>query len=242
MGYKVFISHTHRDRDLAMDLAYRLTDAGVKVFPVEKSEVNGESVITTVNPGLQRADEVIVIVSDSSVNSAGLNSQMGAALALEKRLTPIVVGIEKDELPPFISKYEYVRYADLHAYIPIVASRRPRTAEQQLVQAMQLVFDRNGNSGWAFDMEDSLWELTEKLPDKATVKRMLNQAPWYDLKLEDVEELRELSDKAGGWAHARNGKPVFVNRKAWEKIHDPANRLPRYLVRPGDEERFRAKS
>lgn len=237
MDYKIFISHTHRDSDLAMDLARRLEEAGVKVFPVEKSAVNGESVITTVNPGLREADEVIVIVTHSSVNSPGLNSQMGAALAREKRLTPIVVGIEEDELPPFISKYEYVRYADLHAYIPVVARRRPQTAEQQLIQAMQLVFERNGNRGWALDMEDSLWELTKKLPDKEAVKRML--APWYDLSLEDVEELKELSDKAGGWAHARNGKPVFVDRKAWEEIHDPANRLPRYLARPGDEEGFR---
>lgn len=223
MGYKVFISHTHKDSDLAMDLARRLKETGVKVFPVEKSAVNGESVITTVNLGLEKADEVIVIVTDSSVNSPGLNSQMGAALALEKRLTPIVVGIEEDELPPFISKYEYVRYADLHAYIPIVARRRPRPAGQQLIQAMQLVFERNGNSGWAFDMEHSLWELTEKLPDKETVKRMLDQAPWYDLRLEDVEKLRELSDKAGGWAHARDGKPVFVDRKAWKEIHDNWN-------------------
>lgn len=219
MGYKVFISHTHRDSDLAMDLAHRLKEAGVKVFPVEKSAVNGESLITTVNRGLREADGVIFIVTDSSVNSPGLNSQMGAALALGKRLTPIVVGIEEDDLPPFISKYEYVRYADLHAFIPSVARRRPLTAEQHLIQAMQLVFDRNGNSGWAFDMEDSLWELTEKLPDKKTVKRMLDQAPWYDLSLEDVEKLRELSDKAGGWARGRHGKPVFVDRKAWKEIH-----------------------
>lgn len=223
MDYKVFISHTHRDSDLAMDLASRLKEAGIKVFPVEKSAVNGESVITTVNPGLREADGVIVIVTDSSVNSPGLNSQMGAALALEKHLTPIVVGIEEDKLPPFISKYEYVRYADLHAYIPIVARRRPRTPEQQLIQAMQLVFERNGNSGWAFDMDHSLWALTEKLPDKETVKRMLDQAPWYDLRLEDVEELGELSDKAGGWAHARDGKPVFVDRKAWKEIHENWN-------------------
>jgi len=223
MEYNVFISHTHRDSDLAMDLARRLKEAGVNVFPVEKSLVNGESVIATVNPGLRDADEAIVIVTDSSVNSPGLNSQMGAALALEKRVTPIVVGIEEDDLPPFISKYEYVRYADLYAYIPIVARRRPRPAEQKLIQAMQLVFERNGNSGWAFDMEHSLWELTEKLPDKETVKRMLDQAPWYDLSLEDVEELRELSDKAGGWAHARDGKPVFVDRKAWKEIHDNWN-------------------
>lgn len=231
MDYKVFISHTHKDSDLAMDLARRLKEAGVKVFPVEKSAVNGESVITTVNPGLRKADGVIVIVTDSSVNSPGLNSQMGAALALEKHVTPVVVGIEKDELPPFISKYEYVRYADLHAFIPIVAKRRPRTAEQQLIQAMQFVFERNGNSNWDFDMEDSLWELTRKLPNKETVKRMLDQAPWYDLSLKDVEELRELSDKAGGWAHARDGKPVFVERSKWKDIHDPKNRLRRYSLR-----------
>jgi len=232
MAYKVFISHTQRDSDLAMDLARRLKEAGVKVFPVERSAVNGESVITTVNRGLRDADGVIVIVTDSSLNSPGLNSQMGAALALGKRVTPVVVGIEEGELPPLISRYEYVRYADLHAYIPIVARRRPRTAEQQLIQAMQLVFDRNGNSGWAFDMEDSLWELTEKLRDKKTVKRMLDQAPWYDLTLEDVEELRELSEKAGGWAHARDGKPVFVDRSTWKEIHAPKNRLPRYSLGP----------
>jgi hypothetical protein len=229
MGYKVFISHTHRDSDLAKDLARRLEKTGVKVFPVENSAVSGESVITTVNRGLREADEVVVIVTDNSVNSPGLNSQMGAALALGKRVTPLVVGIEDDELPQFIGKY--VRYADLHKYIPSLAKRRPQTPEQKLIQAMQLVFDRNGNSYWGADMEDSLWELTQKLPNKETVKRMLKQAPWYDLSLKDVEELRELSDKAGGWAHARDGKPVFVDRKTWEEIHDLKNRLPRYTPR-----------
>lgn len=228
MEYKVFISHTQKDSDLAKDLACRLEEAGVNVFPVEKSAVNGESVITTVNPGLQEADEVIVIVTDSSVNSPGLNSQTGAALGLLQRVTRIVVGVEDDELPPFIGKT--VRYADLHEYIPIIARRRPRTAKQRLIQAMQLVFDRNANSNWNFDMEDSLWELTQKLPDKEAVKRVIGQA-WYNLTLKDVEELRELSDRAGGWAHARNGKPVFVDRPTWKDIHAPKNRLPRYSLR-----------
>lgn len=239
MEYQVFINHTERDSDLAEDLARRLNEAGVKVFPVGKSAVNGERVITTVNPWLQDADEVIVIVTDSSVNSPGLNSQTGAALGLRKRLTRIVVGIERDELPPFPGKT--VRYTDLHEYIPIVARRRPLPAEQRLIQAMQLVFDRNANSSWNYDMEDSLWELTQKLPDKETVKRMIEHA-WYNLTLKDVQELRELSDKAGGWAHARGGKPVFVDRKAWEEIHDSAKRLARYMPRPSGERRIRAKT
>jgi hypothetical protein len=227
MSYKVFISHTHRDSDLAKDLARRLEDAGTKVFPVEKSALNGASVITTVNRGLREADEVIVIVSASSVNSPGLNSQMGAALGRGTRVTPIVVGIEEDELPPFISKYEYVRYADLHAYIPIVARRRPRPAEEKLIQAMQLVFERNGNSNWSYEMEYSLWELAETLPDQEGVLEMLDKAPWYDLNLQDVEELRELADRAGGWAHARDGKPLFADRKTWE---EEFHRIPRYTT------------
>jgi hypothetical protein len=235
MDYKVFINHTQKDSDLAKDLARRLEEAGVKVFPVEKSAVNGESVITTVNPWLQDADEMIVIVTSSSVNSPGLNSQTGAALGRrQRRLTRIVVNVEGDELPPFPGKT--VRYADLQAYIPIVARRRPLTAQQRLIQAMQLVFDKNANSEWNYDMEDSLWGLTQKLPDKETVKRVIDQA-WYNLTLEDVEELRELSDKAGGWAHARDGKPVFVDRSTWKDIHTPKNRLPRYSLRANAKNR-----
>ncbi|HXU37721.1 MAG TPA: toll/interleukin-1 receptor domain-containing protein [Blastocatellia bacterium] len=227
MKYKIFINHTQKESDLAKDLARRLEEAGVNVFPVEKSGVNGEGVITSVNPGLRDADEVIVIVTDSSVNSPGLNSQTGAALGLLQRVTRIVVGIDEDDLPPFIGKT--VRYADLHEYIPTIARRRPRTTKQRLIQAMQLVFDRNANSNWNYDMEDSLWDLTQRLPDKETVKRVIDQA-WYNLTLEDVEELRELSDKAGGWVHAREGKPVFVDRKTWKEIHHSANRLAHYSL------------
>jgi hypothetical protein len=225
MDYKVFINHTQKDSDLAVDLTRRLEEAGVKVFPVKKSAVSGESIITTVNHGLREVDEVIVIVSGTSVNSPGLNSQTGAALGLRKRVTRIVIGIEGDELPSFPGKT--VSYADLRDYISIVARRRPLTAEQRLIQAMQLVFDRNANSKWSYDMEDSLWDLTQKLPDKEAVKQVIERA-WYNLTLKDVEQLRELSDKAGGWAHAREGKPVFVDRKAWKEIHDPASRRARY--------------
>src|SRR5437660_12001945 len=112
MEYKVFINHTQKDGDLAIDLARRLKEAGVKVFPVEKCAMNAESVITTVNLGLQTADEVIVIMTDSSVNSPGSNSQTAAALVRGVPVTSIVVGIGDTDLPPFIGTY--VRYADLH--------------------------------------------------------------------------------------------------------------------------------
>jgi len=129
MDYKVFISHTRRDNDLAKDLARRLEEAGATVFSVEKSALSGESVITSVNRGLRDADEVIIILTEGSVNSPGVISQTGAAFSLRKRVTPLVVGVEDNELPPFISKY--VRYPDLHKYIASLA-RRTKTLRPQV--------------------------------------------------------------------------------------------------------------
>lgn len=107
-----------------------------------------------------------------------------------------------------------------------VFSTPPLTPEEQLIQGIQGVLDRNGLSSWTADVEDSLWLLTRKLPDKETVERMI-EGQWKDLTVDDVEQLRKLSDQADGWAHARN-EPQFVDKKEWGQIHDPANRLPRY--------------
>jgi hypothetical protein len=104
----------------------------------------------------------------------------------------------------------------------------PLTPDQQLTEAIQEVLDRNVPSPGAYDAEDSLYELTRKLPDKETVNRMIEQGSWFDLNLKDVELLRELSDRAGGWAHARDGKLVFVDLATWKRIHDPVNRPQRH--------------
>ena len=123
MAYKVFISATHKDMDLARDLAHRLEEAGVKVFSVEQTVVPGEQIVTKVNRGLRQADEVIVILTDSSINSPGVISEMGAAFGLHKRVTPVVVGIEPEDLPSLVKQMQYIRYADLYDYIAELKKR-----------------------------------------------------------------------------------------------------------------------
>jgi len=130
MAYKVFISSTLKDIDLARDLAHRLEEAGVKVFSVERSAVPGESIVAKVNRGLRQADEVIVILTDSSVNSPALIFEMGAASGLHKRVTPVVVGVKPEELPPMVKQMQYVRYADLHDYLADL-KKRANASESQ---------------------------------------------------------------------------------------------------------------
>jgi predicted secreted protein len=117
MAYKVFISSTLRDLDLARDLAHRLESAGIKVNSVDKAAVSGAAIPIKITRELSRADEVFVILTDESVNSSKLMFEIGAASSLRKRITPVVVGLEPSKVPSLIKNLKYIRYPDLGRYI-----------------------------------------------------------------------------------------------------------------------------
>jgi len=117
MAYKVFISSTLKDLDLARDLAHRLESAGVKVNLDDKAAVSGEAIPIKITRELSHADEVFVILTDESVNSSKLMFEIGAASSLRKRITPVVVGLEPSKVPSLIKSLKYIKYPDLGRYI-----------------------------------------------------------------------------------------------------------------------------
>ena len=123
MAYKVFISSTFKDIDLARDLAHRLESAGIRVNSVDKGAVSGASIPIKITRELSHADEVFVILTDESVNSSSLMFEIGAAASLRKRITPVVVGLEPSEVPSLIKKLKYIKYPDLGRYIADLAKR-----------------------------------------------------------------------------------------------------------------------
>jgi nucleoside 2-deoxyribosyltransferase len=125
MAHKVFISASHKDRDLARDLEHRLRDAGVPVTYSELILSAGSSYEKDFMKLLKSADEIIVIVSSDSVDSFGMMYEIGAAYSLRKKVTPVVVGLEYKELPPVIKQLQHIRYDELSDYI----SKLERTAE-----------------------------------------------------------------------------------------------------------------
>lgn len=123
MSYKVFISSTQKDLDLARDLSRRLNEAGVEVFSVEKSVAPGEIIMTRIEQGLRESDEVIVILTNNSIDSPWVMSELGAAFSLHKRVTPVVLGVEPSEIPPMVRHLMSVKYSDLEDYIAELAER-----------------------------------------------------------------------------------------------------------------------
>lgn len=121
MAYKVFISSTYRDIDVARDVARRIEEAGVRVFPVEETSVPEEAAAASVTRSLRQADEVIIILTDNSIHNPWVLFETGAALGLHKRVTPLVVNVQDSEIQSFGRKY--VRFAELPAYIAELAQR-----------------------------------------------------------------------------------------------------------------------
>jgi hypothetical protein len=123
MAYKVFISSTQKDIDLARDLAGRLKAAGVDVYSVDKAAVPGEAIFSKIKLDLGWADEVLLILTDSSVDNPNLMFELGAATSLRKRVTPVIVGLDASKLPAPIKDLKYVKYPDLPTYISEIKKR-----------------------------------------------------------------------------------------------------------------------
>ncbi len=137
MAYKIFISHSTKDGDLVQDLAQRLEQGGG--IAIRGSSLKGnlrarakkisspdDRIVKQVERGLLESDEVIVLLTDHSVNSSRVMSEAGAAFGLHKRVTPVLVG--SPEIPPVLRKIKSVKYSNLPKYI---SELRRRSAETE---------------------------------------------------------------------------------------------------------------
>src|SRR5436305_7593223 len=114
---KIYISSSQRDSDLAHDLAKRLDKPGLQVMTPAGSVDGEDNIKNKVTEELRKADEIIMILTKNSVDSQWLLFELGYATSLGKHVTPLIQGIESEELPDIIKQMEYVKYSDLDKYI-----------------------------------------------------------------------------------------------------------------------------
>jgi TIR domain len=135
MSYQVLISSTPKDRDLAENLAQSVRDIGALVLSVEQTPARGETIDFDLRRLLRKADEVILILTDRSLNNPYLLFEMGAAFSMHKRVISILVGIDESEIPPPIAELGYVRYANLRGYLSELEQRVRSSAGEPPVAA-----------------------------------------------------------------------------------------------------------
>jgi hypothetical protein len=105
---KIFIGATQSDLDLAQDLGRRLKAIGLKTFIDEEIEEPGKELVRLLQRHLRSSDEAIFLLTQNAITSEKIIFEIGAALSLRKKITPVVVGVEADNLPPIIKHLPYI--------------------------------------------------------------------------------------------------------------------------------------
>ena len=100
-----------------------MESAGIQVHSIDKSEVSGETISTKISKDLSNADEVLVILTNESVDNPNLMFELGVASSMRKRVTPVVVGLEPANVPSLIKNLKYIKYPDLARYIADLEKR-----------------------------------------------------------------------------------------------------------------------
>ena len=110
MAYKVFISHSTRDRKLVIALANILSKFGIKVFVAEWYLTPGQKLDRKVFANLDNADCVVVLLTRNGIRSNWVQQEIGYALKISKPLIPLVEkGIPPGDLGALQDR-DYIEY------------------------------------------------------------------------------------------------------------------------------------
>jgi hypothetical protein len=126
--YRVFVSHSSRDRWIAQQVAVHLEAIpGVEVFLDEKDLHGGDRIDDRVRRGIQQCDELVVVFSAASAQSDWVKAEVGAAWGLERRVVVLLDKLSPKDVPDLLSQRKLIDLNDFDVYLRQVKSRAPRS-------------------------------------------------------------------------------------------------------------------
>jgi hypothetical protein len=132
---RIYISYSHRDSTYVRALVDALKDLGQDPFFAEGSLTPGQEFQSVLSEGLRSADAIVFVLSQSSLESRYVTTEMGAALGyFEERGRPAIIPvvIDSSELPLQIR----------HIHALFAADRRPDDVALEIAAAVERVVGR----------------------------------------------------------------------------------------------------
>jgi len=133
---RIYISHSHKDKELAAIIARGLRAIGNDIFIDSESLQAGSDWRSTLSDSLKQSDVFLVLLTENSINSNYVISEIGAARAYvnsasnEKLFIPIIFG--RIDVPPIIQ--------DIQAIFGEISS--PQEVISQIRRAVDAFFGR----------------------------------------------------------------------------------------------------
>ena len=120
---KIFISHSSKDKWAAQTIAKDLAEMDVETFLDEKDIETGEEIDASIQALLTECDDFLVLLSPASIQSHWVLVELGGAIALKKRLVPVLFYIGTNELPAPITKHLSRDINDIDRYYEEIKRR-----------------------------------------------------------------------------------------------------------------------
>lgn len=110
MKHQIFLSYSFQDKAWVSAFVHALKEKEVNVwFDVEEIAI-GEKIRESIEKTLRESSVMVVILSANSVRSPWIFFELGAAIADNKRIIPVVIDdIAHERLPLPITRYQYLR-------------------------------------------------------------------------------------------------------------------------------------
>ena len=127
--YTVFISHSSKDKWIARQIARLIEELDVQTFLDEKDIEGGDRIPDSIRNSIQNCDELLVLMSQYSVDRPWVLIEIGAAWGLEKRVVPIIDKIAPGQMPDILVPQKAIDLNDLDTYLVELEKRVQRGQE-----------------------------------------------------------------------------------------------------------------
>ena len=121
--YTVFLSHSSKDKWVARQIARLIGDLGIRTFLDEKDIGGGDAIHDAIRTSIQECDELLVLMSQYSVNRPWVLIEIGAAWGLAKRVVPVVDKVSPDQMPDILFQQKAIDLNDLDDYLTELSQR-----------------------------------------------------------------------------------------------------------------------
>lgn len=113
---KIFISHSSHDKWVARQISKMLEADKHETFLDEKDIKTGDSINKEIQKHLKDSDHLLLLISPASVSSQWVFIELGGAIALDKKVIPVLLHVGSNEIPSAISNLLARDINDLDKY------------------------------------------------------------------------------------------------------------------------------
>ena len=136
--WHIFMSHSSVDKHDATLLNRMAVKKGLKIYVAERELMGGDEFISEIREALLSSSELCVLVTPDSLKSAWVISEWGAAWALGKKVTPILLRCNADQLPDRLKLLECIDFHRAPQFFGQAARRAGIRTMEQLPDGVRL--------------------------------------------------------------------------------------------------------